>query len=78
MLYVPSFKHNLLIVRKISHSGDCKVIFNIDFCNIESTSSQALMGIGRVHNGLYYLVDECVKQILQDLKCKDVEKGSEK
>ena len=71
VLYVPTFKHNLLSVRKLSQSGECKAIFHTEFCIIESTSSQGVMGIGRVHNGLYYLVNEDIKGLIHTLRYKD-------
>lgn len=40
VLFVPTFKHNMLSVRKIFHNGEYKVVFHSKFCLIK-TKSQA-------------------------------------
>ena len=78
VLFVPSFKHNLLSVRNISQNGECKAVFHSKFCILENDRTQAVMGIGKVSNGLYYLVDEPASNILGILESDDELKESKK
>ena len=78
VLFVPSFKHNLLSVRKLSQNGDCRAIFHTEFCLFERETCHSLMGVGKVENGLYYLIDVDMNELLKNLKWKKAEKGKEK
>uniref|UniRef100_A0A803L036 Retrovirus-related Pol polyprotein from transposon TNT 1-94-like beta-barrel domain-containing protein n=1 Tax=Chenopodium quinoa TaxID=63459 RepID=A0A803L036_CHEQI len=57
VLGVPTFKHNLLCVNKLNRDNDCNVMFHSGFCLIRGNSDQKIVGLGKLHNGLYYLID---------------------
>ncbi|KAL2897435.1 Retrovirus-related Pol polyprotein from transposon RE2 [Bienertia sinuspersici] len=57
VVYVPDFKQNLLSINKLSNDENLKVLFYPDFCVIQDLHSKKIKGLGRVHNGLYYLVN---------------------
>ena len=67
MLYVPDFKYNLLSVQRLSRENGCNVIFENTYCLILDVSTEKLKGIGKVQNGLYYLVDQAVNSLAQSM-----------
>lgn len=48
--------------------SQCKVNFHSNFCVIEDINSKAIRGVGKEENGLYYLINNPLQQILSDLK----------
>lgn len=67
VLVVPEFKHNLLSVNKLTNSGKCKVNFYAGYCMIVDQDSSKLRGIGECRNGLYYLMNDDMKVIVDTL-----------
>lgn len=63
VLFVPSLKHNLLSVTKLSQDNNCQVILHPDFCVIRDNTNYRVKGISRQHNGLYYFLDVPVESI---------------
>lgn len=57
VLCVPNFKHNLLSVQKLVKDSNCQLKFFLTHCVILDADTKQLKGIGREHNGLYYLVN---------------------
>lgn len=55
VLHIPSFKHNLLSVQKLSRDEHCKVIFEPTKCYILDDITGDVKGTGFALNGLYYL-----------------------
>ncbi|CAO2822882.1 unnamed protein product [Amaranthus hypochondriacus] len=57
VLHVPTFKHNLLSVQKLSRDEHCKVIFEPTSCTIIDQATAQVKGKGQAINGLYYFID---------------------
>lgn len=55
VIHIPSFKHNLLSVQKLSRDEHCKVIFEPHQCVIVDEVTGVIKGSGLAMNGLYYL-----------------------
>uniref|UniRef100_A0A803KUW9 GAG-pre-integrase domain-containing protein n=1 Tax=Chenopodium quinoa TaxID=63459 RepID=A0A803KUW9_CHEQI len=68
VLYVPSFKHNLLSVKKLLQDSKCRVQFYAEYCIIEELQSSVVKGIGVIKNGLYYLKSEQIESVIQEMK----------
>ncbi|GKV43433.1 hypothetical protein SLEP1_g50721 [Rubroshorea leprosula] len=54
VLCVPQFTCNLLSVSKITKQLNCAVIFFPDFCVFQDLTSKRLIGMGKLHEGIYY------------------------
>ncbi|KAL2944407.1 Retrovirus-related Pol polyprotein from transposon RE1 [Bienertia sinuspersici] len=63
---VPEFRHNLLSVSRLVKYENCKVIFYPDLCVIQDSATQTIKAIGKVQNGLYYLVNKPLRRILNE------------
>lgn len=57
MLYVPTFKHNLISVDKLSQDNACHVQFSLDVCEILKNLDNTLVTTGHLDHGIYYLND---------------------
>ncbi|KAM1078563.1 hypothetical protein ACFX15_025113 [Malus domestica] len=57
VLGIASFLINLISVSRITRSLRCSVTFYPDFCILQDLETRTMIGWGRQHNGLYYLVD---------------------
>ena len=66
VLYIPSFKHNLLSVQKLSKDQEMKVEFHSDFCVLHMKKNGQISGVGKVLHGLYYLVNLPLKKIMSE------------
>ena len=55
MLCAPSFKVNLISVSKLTKSLKCFITFFPDMCLLQDLVTKKIIGLGREHNGLYYL-----------------------
>ena len=55
VLCVPSFRVNLLSVSKLTRQLHCTILFHPDFCVLQDLATKKVIGIGKHHNGLYYL-----------------------
>ncbi|CAH9072816.1 unnamed protein product [Cuscuta epithymum] len=55
VLYVPQFQCNLLSVSRLTSDLNCTFIFSSSLCILRDTSTGKLIGVGKLHNGLYYL-----------------------
>ena len=56
VMCVLKFKHNLLSVQKFIQDSHCEVRFLTTYCIIVDCETKAVRGVGKVINGLYYLV----------------------
>lgn len=74
VLYVPAFRHNLLSVKKLAQDSHCKVTFHSSFCIIQDSDTSIVKGVGKAVNGLYYLLNESIKEVLKLIKSKALEK----
>jgi hypothetical protein len=54
VLYIPSFKCNLLSISRLTKALQCSVMFFPSFCVLQGLKSKKLIGMGELHNGLYY------------------------
>ncbi|KAL2944303.1 Retrovirus-related Pol polyprotein from transposon TNT 1-94 [Bienertia sinuspersici] len=68
VLYIPTFKHNLLSVQKLNRQEQCKVTFMSHFCIIQDNDTGIVKGVGRSDNGLYYLLNESLNEQLEKIK----------
>jgi len=73
VLYVPTFKYNLLSIPRLLKDSHCIIIFYPRFCIIQDYVSKSIMGIGREHKGLYYLTDQPLKGV--DYKMENIIKS---
>lgn len=55
VLCVPTFKHNLLSVQKLSQENNCEVKFEPTQCIISDKNTKQVIGIAKAYNGLYLL-----------------------
>lgn len=67
VLYIPSFKHNLISANKLCIDANCKVVFQSEFCIIQNGNTSTVVGVEKCTNGLYYLLNEPVQKTLADL-----------
>jgi len=63
VLLVPSFKCNLLSVPKLAKDNKCIVIFYPIICIIQDLVTKKILGIGREHKGLYFLMHKSVEDM---------------
>ena len=54
-MHVPDFPINLLSVSSITKSLNCRGWFDPSHCVFQELGTGRILGIGTVHNGLYYL-----------------------
>lgn len=54
VLFIPSFKFNLLSVHHLAPSTSCSVIFSSTRCIFQDLSTRKSIGQGDAHEGLYY------------------------
>ena len=57
VLHVPSFSCNLISVAKLTSDLQCSVFFSASGCVFQDQVSGRTIGIGRLHEGLYVLVE---------------------
>jgi hypothetical protein len=55
VFFVPSFHFNLVSISKLVQHLNCKLIFQANFCLIQDTMRQKMIGLASLHHGLYYL-----------------------
>ncbi|XP_074376885.1 uncharacterized protein LOC141718403 [Apium graveolens] len=66
VLHVPGFTHNLLSIYKLAKDNGCDVTFHAAICMIVDYMSRKLRGVGKLTNGMYYLVDSTAKEGIKD------------
>ncbi|KAK8999357.1 hypothetical protein V6N11_070528 [Hibiscus sabdariffa] len=54
VLFVPTFRHNLLSISKLTRDLHCAVLFYPDFCLMQDLSTGRIKGIGKLSRGLYF------------------------
>lgn len=57
VLVVPKFNHNLLSIHKLANDTGCTVRFTPETCEHVDSTKSAVKTLGKVYNGLYYLID---------------------
>lgn len=57
VLCVPSFYNKLLSVRRLISDNNCQIQFYGTHCVILDNETKELKGVGKAHQGLYYLID---------------------
>lgn len=62
--HVPSFNINLKSISKITKDLNCLVTFYYDFCILQYLATKRMIGLGRMHNGLFHLSTLTHKQIM--------------
>uniref|UniRef100_A0A803LYH3 Retrovirus-related Pol polyprotein from transposon TNT 1-94-like beta-barrel domain-containing protein n=1 Tax=Chenopodium quinoa TaxID=63459 RepID=A0A803LYH3_CHEQI len=68
VLYVPSFKHNLISVNKLMCDSHSIVLFYPKYCNTQDLEFNIVKGIGRMKFGLYYLENRPLETVVNQLK----------
>lgn len=76
VLHIPSFKHNLISVTKLTQESNCKAIFHPHYYVIQHISTHVVKGIGKVVKGLYYLLNELVCTLTSLKHSKNITKPS--
>jgi len=56
VLYVPTFKVDLISVSRLTRDLNCLVIFFPYWCILQDLATRRMIGLGKQHNRLYYLV----------------------
>ncbi|KAG5555708.1 hypothetical protein RHGRI_006375 [Rhododendron griersonianum] len=56
VLCVPSFHMNLLSVSQLTSDLNCSIQFFPTFCILQDLATKRMIGLGKQHKGLYYLV----------------------
>lgn len=54
VLYVPNFHFNLISVSQVCEENSCRILFYHDNCFFQALSTDKLMGLSRVNQGLYF------------------------
>lgn len=67
VLGFPDFKHDLMSVNKLTNSGRCKVNFCAGYYVIVDCDTSKLKGLGECRNGLYYLINDDMKNLVSQL-----------
>lgn len=55
VLKVPQVRVNLLLVRNMTQRLQCTVTFFPNLCVVQDAATRKAIGLGKQHNGLYYL-----------------------
>ncbi|CAL1354234.1 unnamed protein product [Linum trigynum] len=55
VLHVPQFRCNLLSVSRLTKDNDVALLFLGNVCVLQDLRSRTLIGLGQLHDGLYYL-----------------------
>jgi len=61
VLYVPSFKYNLVSVHSLTTSLKCTVLFTGALCVLQAPSVKRPQAIGNNKDGLYFLCSSCLR-----------------
>ncbi|KAL2945025.1 Retrovirus-related Pol polyprotein from transposon RE1 [Bienertia sinuspersici] len=72
VMHIPTFKHNLMSVQKLTRDSHNRVMFLPNYCIIQDEKTQEVKGIGKEEKGLYYLHNEGVERMIQGMKKKSV------
>lgn len=67
VLYIPTFKHNLLSVQKLTIDKGCKVDFHPEYCIIQEKDGKVL-GVGKAVHGLYYMINKPIEELVKSWK----------
>lgn len=54
-LHLPTFRHNLISVSKLTNSSNITVHFYPKYCVLQYLLTKDVIAYGRIHNGLYKL-----------------------
>ncbi|XP_074282629.1 uncharacterized protein LOC141607169 [Silene latifolia] len=60
VLYVPTFKHNLLSLQKLIKDEHCIVLFYEHVCAIHDSHTKKIRALGKEDKGIYYLVNSAI------------------
>lgn len=58
VLCVPSFNMNLLSVSQLTSNLNCSIQFFPTFCILQDLATKRMIGLGKQHKGLYYIVPQ--------------------
>jgi hypothetical protein len=67
VLCVPTFKVDLISVSRLTRDLNCLIIFFPYWCLLQDLVTRRMIGLGKQHNGLYYLVTLATKQNMTNL-----------
>ncbi|KAL2903590.1 Retrovirus-related Pol polyprotein from transposon RE1 [Bienertia sinuspersici] len=68
VMLVPSFKHRRISVQKLNKDNNCKVMFLPHCCIVPDAQTSQIKGVGKERNGLYYMVNEAVEDMVKKLR----------
>ncbi|KAH0738712.1 hypothetical protein KY290_037417 [Solanum tuberosum] len=63
VLFVPSFKYNLISINAMSIQSHCTISFTKTSCVMQAPSMKRPLVIGRAEAGLYFLCPNCLKTL---------------
>lgn len=74
VLYLPTFKLNIVSVHLLIFNSNCKLTFHDSICNIQEATSLKMIGLARLHNGLYYIKDPLpqASSVFHDITVKSI------
>lgn len=67
VMYVPSLRHNLLSVQKLTTHEGRKVVFHPNVCIIQDFATSHVRGVGKVVNEIYYFINSPIQEVLQQV-----------
>ncbi|KAL2939351.1 Retrovirus-related Pol polyprotein from transposon RE1 [Bienertia sinuspersici] len=76
VMYVPDFKQNLMSVNRLIKQTGYNVVFNDDLCIIQDSETSKIEGVGRAQNGMYYLMNEPTRMMIEYVKKMKEDKNS--
>ncbi|KAL2932338.1 Gag-Pol polyprotein, partial [Bienertia sinuspersici] len=73
VMYIPTFKQNLISVQKLSHDANCRVMFMPKYCITLEEGTSRVKGVGKEEKELYYLLSETVPELLKTIKTEIIQ-----
>lgn len=67
VLVVPQFKHNSLSIHKLARDNECEIQFTPQACAIIHSATKLRKAVGKMCNGLYYLVDQPQSSVAENV-----------
>ena len=72
VLFVPSFRYNLISIHTMSAHSNCTVSFNKTSCFMQTPSMKRPLVIGNASDGLYFLCSNCLKKSFTSCPCNSL------
>lgn len=76
VVYVPAFKQNLISIHNLIAGGDYKVEFTSICCVIRDQKKDAILGVGKAHKGVYYLVNKSMSGVMKEAESHAISRAT--